>query len=133
LTQVGIDDLKFQPGELKGLAGGVKKSPPMSENQLAIKKLCKQVKQLKDSLEEKDLYCDSLEFFKVVRIPAKQVHLHVSLVRWLTESEIYKGKIESCYTISAETRTGIQGGAIENTIFLYCALISHFQERINLN
>jgi hypothetical protein len=63
MTQVEIDDLKLQVGELKGLmAGGVKKSPPpMSQNQLAIQELCQQVKRLKDSLEEKDLYYDSLE------------------------------------------------------------------------
>jgi hypothetical protein len=68
MTQADIDDLKLKAGELKGLmAGGVKKSPPpMSQNQLAIQELRQQVKRLKDSLEEEDLYCDSLEndFFR---------------------------------------------------------------------
>jgi hypothetical protein len=68
MTQVEIDDLKLKVGELKGLmAGEVKKNPPpMSQNQLAIQELHQQVKRLKDSLEEKDLYCDSLEndFFR---------------------------------------------------------------------
>jgi hypothetical protein len=58
MTQVEIDDLQRQVWELKGLmAGEVKKSPPpLSQNQLAIMELRQQVKRLKDSLEEKDLY-----------------------------------------------------------------------------
>jgi serine/threonine protein phosphatase PrpC len=101
LTQVGIDDLKHQLVELKGLMmGGVKKSHPlMSQNQVAIQELCQQVKRLKkDSLEqEKDLYCDSLEniFLEVESIIMEKVQMCASFVRWLTESKTCKEKIES--------------------------------------
>jgi hypothetical protein len=68
MTQDQIDDLQRSVEELKGvMAGEVKKSPPpLSQNQVAIIELRQQVKRLKDSLEEKDLYCDSLEndFFR---------------------------------------------------------------------
>jgi hypothetical protein len=93
----------------------------MSQNQLAIQELCQQVKQLKDSLEDKDLYCDSLEndFLIVVRTTVDKVQVYASFTRWLTESDIYKEKIESCYTLSAKTKTGIQEGATESTDVLY--------------
>jgi hypothetical protein len=45
--------------------------------------------------------------------------MRASFKRWLTESETYKGKIESCYTLSAKTKAGIQEGATESTDFIY--------------
>jgi hypothetical protein len=69
----------------------------MSQNQLAIQELRQQVKRLKDSLEEKDLYCDSLEniFLEVESIIMEKVQMCASFVRWLTESKTCKEKIES--------------------------------------
>jgi hypothetical protein len=61
LTQVGINDLKDQIGELKGLMNRKKKVLAMFPNQAAIKLLQDQVKKLKDELEHKGLYCGSLE------------------------------------------------------------------------
>jgi hypothetical protein len=61
LTQVGIDNLKEEIGQLKGLVGKKRKVPVVSPNQAAIKVLQEQVKKLKDDLEYKELYCDSLE------------------------------------------------------------------------
>jgi hypothetical protein len=62
MTQVGISTLREQIGELQGLVAVKKEeNPPLSENQLAIQELTRTVKNLKDALEEKDLYCNSLE------------------------------------------------------------------------
>jgi hypothetical protein len=66
LTQVRINDLKCEIGELQGLVRKKKeqderKPAALSPNQLATKELREQVKKLKNSLEEKQLYCDSLE------------------------------------------------------------------------
>lgn len=66
LTQVGINDLKSEIGELQGLVRKQqeeddRKPAALSPNQLAIKMLREEVKNLRNSLEEKQLYCDSLE------------------------------------------------------------------------
>ncbi len=63
-------------------------------------------------------------FLEVENKIVEKAQMRASFERWLTESEIYKGKIESCYTLSAETKTGIQEGATESTDFIYFVLQS---------
>ncbi len=63
-TQIGIQDLEEKIGCLQGLMklkNDDRKPPALSENQLAIKKLEMKVKDLMDTIEEKELYCESLE------------------------------------------------------------------------
>jgi hypothetical protein len=58
-------------------------------------------------------------FLQVESKIVEKAQMCVSFKRWLTESETYKGKIESCYTLSAKTKTGIKEGATESTDFVY--------------
>jgi hypothetical protein len=62
--QIGIQDLEEKIGCLQGLMklkNDDRKPLALSENQLAIKKLEVKVKNLMDMIEEKDMYCESLE------------------------------------------------------------------------
>jgi hypothetical protein len=63
----------------------------------------------------------------------EKVQMLVNFRGWLTESESCKEKTESFYTLSAETKTGIQEGATESTDFLFCVPISHLSNNDQLN